>query len=56
VAGRLADDVKEGTVAIRHGWGMTGDGPLARSAGGANSNVLAAARDEDIERLAGYPF
>jgi formate dehydrogenase len=53
MAARLTDDVKEGTVAIPHGWGHDGGWSLANSAGGANSNDLAAARDEDIERLAG---
>jgi Molydopterin dinucleotide binding domain len=51
MAARLTDDVKEGTVAIPHGWGHDGGWSLANSAGGANSNDLAAARDEDIERL-----
>jgi anaerobic selenocysteine-containing dehydrogenase len=53
MAARLTDDVMEGTVAIPHGWGHEGGWKLANAAGGANSNDLTSARDEDIERLAG---
>jgi anaerobic selenocysteine-containing dehydrogenase len=53
MAARLTDDVKEGSVAIPHGWGHHGGWQLANSAGGANSNDLVSAQDEDIEALAG---
>ena len=53
MAARITDDMKEGTVAIPHGWGHHGGWTLANSAGGANSNDLASAREEDIEKLAG---
>lgn len=53
MAARITDDVKEGAIAIPHGWGHNGGWRLANSAGGANSNDLVSARDEDIEALAG---
>jgi formate dehydrogenase len=53
LAAKVTDEVKEGTIAIPHGWGHTGGWRLAASAGGANVNELASSDPSDLERLAG---
>jgi anaerobic selenocysteine-containing dehydrogenase len=50
---RVTDEVIQGTVAVPHGWGHTGGWRVASDGGGANVNLLASSRVEDIERLAG---
>ena len=50
---RVTDEVIKGTVAVPHGWGHTGGWRVASDGGGANVNLLASSRVEDIERLAG---
>jgi len=52
----VTDEMTEGTVALPHGWGHHGGWQVANSAGGANSNVLASAKAEDLEPLAGMAF
>jgi anaerobic selenocysteine-containing dehydrogenase len=52
----VTDEMTEGTVALPHGWGHHGGWQVANAAGGANSNVLASARAEDLEPLAGMAF
>ena len=42
-----------GTIAVPHGWGHAGGWETANAAGGANVNLLASSRPEDLERLAG---
>ena len=42
-----------GTVALPHGWGHRGGWQLANSHAGANVNLLAGARPENLERPAG---
>ena len=49
----LTDDMTPGVVALPHGWGHRGGWQLANEAGGVNSNVLASAAPESLERLAG---
>jgi formate dehydrogenase len=49
----LTDEVRQGTVAIPHGWGHDGGWTTANRAGGANVNLLASTDPEDLERLAG---
>jgi formate dehydrogenase len=56
VAVRVTDEMTEGTVALPHGWGHYGGWQVANAAGGANSNVLASGRAEDLEPLAGMAF
>jgi formate dehydrogenase len=53
---KVTDEVSVGTVAIPHGWGHRGGWRRAAQAGGANVNVLASSRAEDLERLAGMAF
>lgn len=53
MSAKVTDAMRPGTVAIPHGWGHAGGWRRANAAGGANSNLLASASDEDIERLAG---
>lgn len=50
---QLTDEVRRGTIACPHGWGHHAGWSTANAAGGANTNVLASARVEDVERLAG---
>ncbi len=50
---KITDEVVPGTVAVPHGWGHSGGWRRAVQAGGANVNVLASSRPEDLERLAG---
>lgn len=49
----LTEDIRQGTVAIPHGWGHDGGWTRANRAGGANVNVLASTDPADLERLAG---
>jgi anaerobic selenocysteine-containing dehydrogenase len=49
----VTDDMTPGTVALPHGWGHGGGWSLANRHGGANVNLLAGSRPEDLERLAG---
>ncbi len=49
----VSDEVGPGTVALPHGWGHDGGWRRANAAGGVNSNILASASGQDIERLAG---
>ena len=53
VAARISDEVMPGVVALPHGWGHRGGWRVANAAGGVNSNVLASARPQDLEPLAG---
>lgn len=56
VPAMLTDEVREGTVAIPHGWGHdAGESgwTTANRAGGANVNLLASTDPDDLERLAG---
>ncbi len=53
---QITDEVKQGTLAVPHGWGHKGGWQLANAAGGANVNVLASSDPEDLERLAGMAF
>ena len=53
VTAQLTDDVPPGTIALPHGWGHAGGWQRANASDGANSNLLASYRREDIERLAG---
>ncbi|HEX7290811.1 MAG TPA: molybdopterin-dependent oxidoreductase [Conexibacter sp.] len=54
----LTEDLKQGVVAVPHGWGHKGTGGWRRanaaaSGGGANVNQLMSSAPEDLERLAG---
>jgi formate dehydrogenase len=49
----LTDEMTPGVVALPHGWGHRGGWRLANDAGGVNSNELASAAPESLERLAG---
>jgi formate dehydrogenase len=53
---KVTDEMKPGTVALPHGWGHRGGWRLANSYAGVNTNVLASAEPEDLERLAGMAF
>ncbi len=53
VPAMVTDEVREGTVAIPHGWGHDGGWATANRAGGANVNALASTDPDDLERLAG---
>ena len=50
---KLSDEVIAGTIAVPHGWGHAGGWETANAAGGANVNLLASSRPEDLEPLAG---
>jgi anaerobic selenocysteine-containing dehydrogenase len=51
---RITDEMTPGTVAVPHGWGHgEGGWRLANAAGGANINLLASPRPDDLETLAG---
>ena len=52
----VTDEIKQGTIAVPHGWGHKGGWQLANSAGGANVNKLASSDPADLERLAGMAF
>ena len=57
IEAQVTDEIKQGTVAVPHGWGHRGGGwQLANDAGGANVNALASSEPEDLERLAGMAF
>lgn len=56
IAARLTDEMMPGVVAVPHGWGHAGGWQVANAAGGTNVNVLASARAEDLEPLAGMAF
>jgi formate dehydrogenase len=49
----VTDEMRQGTVALPHGWGHRGGWKLANKAGGANVNQLAPSDPEHLERLAG---
>jgi anaerobic selenocysteine-containing dehydrogenase len=49
----LTDEMTRGAVALPHGWGHRGGWQLANEAGGVNSNLLAPADADGLERLAG---
>jgi formate dehydrogenase len=51
----ITDEIKQGTIAVPHGWGHRPGafGQVAAQAGGANVNLLASTRIEDVEPLAG---
>jgi formate dehydrogenase len=49
----VTEEMREGTVAVPHGWGHAGGWRRANAAGGANVNLLASTAPEDLERLAG---
>ena len=54
----LTDDLKQGVVAVPHGWGHKGTGGWRRAnaaarGGGVNVNLLMSSAPEDLERLAG---
>ena len=58
----LTDDIKQGVVAIPHGWGHNGNGGWTKAndaasndlgSGGVNVNKLISSDPEDLERLAG---
>jgi formate dehydrogenase len=49
----VTDEVKQGTVAVPHGWGHRGGWQVANAAGGANVNLLSSSDPADLERLAG---
>lgn len=53
---RITDEVREGVVALPHGWGHRGGWKVANAAGGANVNQLMSAAAEDLEPLAGMAF
>jgi anaerobic selenocysteine-containing dehydrogenase len=53
---RVTDEVKQGTIAVPHGWGHRGGWRLAAAAGGANVNLLSSSDPDDLERLAGMAF
>jgi anaerobic selenocysteine-containing dehydrogenase len=53
---KMTDEVRPGTIAVPHGWGHRGGWRQAVKAGGANVNLLASSRPEDLERLAGMAF
>jgi anaerobic selenocysteine-containing dehydrogenase len=50
---RLTDEVIRGTIAIPHGWGHQGGWQHANAHAGANVNLLASTRPEDIDALSG---
>jgi formate dehydrogenase len=51
----ITDEIKRGTIAVPHGWGHRPGsfGQVAAHSGGANVNLLASTRIEDVEPLAG---
>jgi anaerobic selenocysteine-containing dehydrogenase len=54
----LTDELKQGVVAVPHGWGHKGTGGWRRAnaaarGGGVNVNLLMSSAPEDLERLAG---
>jgi formate dehydrogenase len=53
---KITDEVREGVVALPHGWGHNGGWQLANSAGGVNVNQLMSSAAEDLEPLAGMAF
>jgi anaerobic selenocysteine-containing dehydrogenase len=52
----VTDDVRQGTVALPHGWGHRGGWRLASQNPGANVNLLTSNHPEDLEPLAGMSF
>jgi anaerobic selenocysteine-containing dehydrogenase len=50
---KISDRMKEGNVALPHGWGHGGGWQRANAAPGVNSNILAAKNSKEIEALAG---
>ncbi len=53
VTARVTEEMREGTVAVPHGWGHAGGWRRANAAGGANVNLLTSTAPDDLERLAG---
>ncbi|WP_051468266.1 molybdopterin-dependent oxidoreductase [Actinomadura oligospora] len=50
----ITDEVTPGVVAVPHGWGHGGGGwRVANAGGGANVNVLASPKPDDLEKPAG---
>jgi anaerobic selenocysteine-containing dehydrogenase len=54
----LTEDLKQGVVAVPHGWGHKGTGGWRRAngaarGGGVNVNLLTSSEPEELERLAG---
>lgn len=49
----ISDDVVAGTLTLPHGWGHSGGWRVANERGGANYNVLTAARPEAAEQISG---
>ena len=52
----LTDEIKQGSIAVPHGWGHAGGWNVANAAGGENVNKLASSDPDDLERLAGMAF
>jgi len=50
---KLSNGLKQGNVALPHGWGHNGGWRRANAVAGVNSNILAAKTPDDIEKLAG---
>ncbi len=53
VPAKISDRMKEGNVALPHGWGHGGGWKRANAVPGVNSNILAAKNSSEIEALAG---
>lgn len=53
IPAKISDRMKEGNVALPHGWGHNGGWRRANAVPGVNSNILAAKGPDDIEALAG---
>lgn len=54
VPAALTDDVRQGTIAVPHGWGHGDAGwQIANAAGGTNVNAINSPRVEDLEPLSG---
>lgn len=57
IPAKVTDEIKQGTIAVPHGWGHHGGGwRTANGAGGANVNLLTSSEPGDLERLAGMAF
>lgn len=52
----VTQDVRQGTVALPHGWGHLGGWRLASQNPGTNVNLLASNDPHDLEPLAGMAF
>lgn len=49
----ITDEVVPGTLTLSHGWGHSGGWRVANDRGGANYNILTAARAEAAEQISG---